>query len=382
MIQVTATGVLGLAAVLLCFALAVTLLRTGLPGSVARKLALLLVVEGLALLTSGVYFDFLPPELAERLVGSVWDALNFHAHTLLDCAMLALYPPFLAASLRTKLTRPFSSPRARLVLGLFSAGLFVSVISLPYQVGITLLYAMMASLFAFALVASVHAWAATPTGMARTRAGVFALAFGFRDICWFFVYAVGAWIVWGGMNLREETPAYLGYMDVIYRLGTLLYVPTIAYGILRTQLFNIDLKLRWTLKQSTLAGIVVAILYVISEGADRFLSAELGDWGGLMAAAVVVFFLAPLQRFAEKVAGAAMPNTTNTPEYVAFRKLQVYESAVAEAMQEEGISAKERALLEHLRNSLGVSEADAEAIEAELGSRADEAATAAARPSG
>jgi len=381
MIQVTATGVLGLVAVLLCFALAVTLFRTGMPGSVARRLALLLVVEGLVLLTSGVYFDFLPPDLAERLAGSVWDQVNFSTHTLLDCAMLALYPPFLAASLRTGLTRPFASRRARLLLGLFAVGLLVSVVSLPYQVGISLLYATMASLFAFALVASIHAWAVTAPGMARTRAGVFALAFGFRDVCWLFVYAVGAWIVWSGTDLRDDTPAYLPYMDLVYRLGTLLYVPTIAYGILRTQLFDIDLRIRWTIKQSTLAGVVVAIVYLISEGADRLLSSELGNVAGLLAAAVVVFFLAPLQRFAERVANVAMPNTRDTPEYAAFRKLQVYESAVADALQEGGISTKERTLLEHLRNSLGVSEADAAAIEAELRSRADgEPTVAAVRP--
>jgi tellurite resistance protein len=50
----------------------------------------------------------------------------------------------------------------------------------------------------------------------------------------------------------------------------------------------------------------------------------------------------------------------------AFRKLQVYEAAVAEARQEGGISQKERALLHRFRDSLGVSAADAEAIEAEL----------------
>lgn len=377
MIQVTPGAILALAAVLVCWALAFTLLRVSVTGSVARKLALVLTVEGFALLTTGVYFEFLEPDVAARLSASVWGQVNFHAHTLFDCAMLALYPPFLAASLRTRLTRPFASPRARWILGVGAAGLLVAVVSAPYQVGITLLYVTMASLFFYALVASIHAWAVTGPGLARTRAGVFALAFGFRDVCWLSVYAVGAWTVWSGINLSEDPPAYLDYLDVVYRLGTLLYVPTIAYGILRTQLFDIDLKLRWTLKQSTLAGIVVAILYVVSEGADRFLSAELGDWGGLLAAAVVVFFLAPLQRFAERVAGAAMPNTNNTPEYLAFRKLQVYESAVADALQEGGISAKERTLLEHLRNSLGVSEADAATIEAELKSRDGELASGA-----
>ena len=140
-------------------------------------------------------------------------------------------------------------------------------------------------------------------------------------------------------------------------------IPLIGYGILRTHLFDIDLKIRRTIKQSTLAGIIVTIVFVLSEGADRLLSSELGSLAGLGAAAIVVFFLAPLQRFAERVASAAMPNTENTPEYAAFRKMQVYEEAVSEAHYEGGISLKERALLVRLRDSLGITESDAAAIE-------------------
>jgi hypothetical protein len=84
---------------------------------------------------------------------------------------------------------------------------------------------------------------------------------------------------------------------------------------------------------------------------------------GLFAAALVVFFVAPLQRFADRVASAAMPNTVNTPEYAAFRKLQVYEAAVAEALQGEGIAQKERALLNRLRDSLGITAVDAATVE-------------------
>jgi hypothetical protein len=46
--------------------------------------------------------------------------------------------------------------------------------------------------------------------------------------------------------------------------------------------------------------------------------------------------------------------------------MQVYEAAVTEALQEGGISQKERALLVRLRDSLGISESDAAAIEREL----------------
>jgi uncharacterized membrane protein YebE (DUF533 family) len=143
-------------------------------------------------------------------------------------------------------------------------------------------------------------------------------------------------------------------------------VPLIAYGILRTHLFDIDLRIRWTIKQSTLASIFIAVMFMVSEGASQFLSDELGNVTGLLAAGVLMFFLAPLQRFAEKVASTAMPNTRNTPEYAAYRKMQVYEAAVSEAMAEGVISHKERALLAHLRDSLGISVADAEALERDV----------------
>ncbi len=229
------------------------------------------------------------------------------------------------------------------------------------KLGSTLLYLSLSTMFTFALIASLHAWRRAAAA-ARTRARSFAVAFGVRDLLWGYVYGNVAWQVWG--NTMGYVPDDVNDpVYTIYLLGTLLAVPLIAYGILRTQLFDIDLRIRWTIRQSTLGGAILAILFVTTEAADRFLSSELGDYAGLAAAALIVFFLSPLQRFAEGVAARAMPNTNNTPEYVAFRKMQVYEAAVSEALQQDGISAKERALLGHLRASLGISEADAELIE-------------------
>ena len=363
MFQFDAFGLFALAALALCWTLAVVLYRVGATGSVARKLSLLLVVEGATLISTG-YLDLFLTDSARALpYYPVFFRAEEIVHTIGDCAMLALYPPFLAAALRSKLTRPFAGVRVRVGLGVAALVLCTIVLWGPIKLGGTLLYVLLSTLFTYALVASIHAWH-TASGPARSRAGIFALAFGARDICWGYAYGMATWWLWAG-TYQVVDPDVSGLPYIIYALGTLLAVPLIAYGILRTQLFDIDLRIRWTIKQSTLAGIFVAVFYLVTEGADRLFASELGNWIGLLASALLVFFLAPLQRFAERVAAIAMPNTQNTPEYAAYKKLQVYQAALDEALL-GGISEKERALLNHLRESLHIDPSDAAAIESDL----------------
>jgi len=365
-------GILGLVAIAACWGLAAVLYRVGTTGSVARRLAVLLVVEGFVLASA----EF--PELASGLGDSFWDGF-FESHpTMLvfldlvhhlgDAVMIALYPPFLALALNTNLTRPFADTRVRIGLAIGSVLLALAVVFTPSRIGTTLLYSMVTLLFVYALVASIHAWRTAKRGIARERAGIFALAFGVRDLGWTLSYAISSWVIWAQPELTAFTVmtdiSWLG--KFVYALGTLLAVPLITYGILRTQLFDIDIHIRWTIKQSTVAAVFVAVFYLVSEGADRLLESELGNVIGLIASALVMFFLVPVQRFAERVAGAAMPNTENTPEYAMFRKLQVYEAALAEALPDGNISDRERDLLDRLRDSLGISTADADAIEHEL----------------
>ena len=364
MLQANPVAALGAAAIALCWFLAVVLFRVGSPGGLARRLSLLLTAEGVALASSGILDFFLTPEARAGSGYLLWSDAAWGAHLLADGAILSLYPLFLGAVLDTPLVRPLKSRSGRWGVVCAAAGLILLVFTTPLWLGLVALYVVMVSLFGFALAASIHAWLRAPAGLARARAGTFALAFGFRDVCWGLAYALGIRIVLLG---NAADPA--AWPDVFYYLyasGTLFAVPVLAYGILRTQLFDIDLRLRWTIKQSTLAGAFVALLYVVTEGADRLLSSELGNVAGLLAAAALVFFLAPLQRFAERVAQAAMPGTRNTPEYAAFRKLQVYEAALVDAFREGGITEKERSLLNRLRDSLAIPPADAAALERDL----------------
>ncbi len=380
MAYITPIGYLGLAAIAMCWSLAVVLYRVAPPGSAGRKLAALLVLEGLVLGTAGFPEMVLGWErsnaLYERLA---WlDPLSFSLHHLADGGMIALYPPFLAAALATGLTRAFGKKNWRILFAILGvslgAGTMVTRALWESTLGSALLYVTLMLLFGYALIASIDAWRKARPGIARTRAGVFASAFGIRDLCWGFTYGASFYMIASG-NMSPESGLFWG-VKFVYALGTLLAVPLIAYGVLRAHLFDIDLRIRWTIKQSTLAALIVAFIFLVSEGVSTFLSAEFGNLAGLLAAAVVIFFLTPLQQFAERIASTAMPNTRNTPEYAAFRKLQVYEAAVIDALSKHGISAKERKLLAHLRESLGISAADAEAIERELQSGGEAAAAA------
>ena len=364
MFQFHPYSVIALVATAMCWAFAVLLHRNGRAGSVARKLAVLLGIEGVTLISAGYIDLMLTPAVQAHPFYQHWFDAQFVVHTLGDCAMLALYPPFLAAALGTKLTRPFADNRVRIALAAAAALLFVVTLTTPMKFGASSLYVALALAFWFAFGASMNAWYLA-TGPARTRARSFAIAFGVRDVLWGYTYLVAVRQLWVG-TMAEMPDDPMDPIFVFYALGTLLAVPLIAYGILRTQLFDIDLRIRWTIKQSTLAAAIVTIVYVLSEGASRLLSSELGSLAGLLAAGLVVFFLAPLQRFAERVASSAMPNTHNTPEYAAHRKLQVYEAAVAEALQGGGITKKERALLNRLRDTLGIAAVDAEALERDL----------------
>lgn len=363
MLQFSSIGTLALIALAMCWSLAVVVFRVSPKGSVGRQLSLLLVVEGFTLISTG-YIDLFLTEAAQA---ASWYATFYRieeiVHTAGDCLMLALYPPFLAAALRTRLTAPFGTKQARMTLLALAAILCVIVLWGSLKIGGTFLYASLVLLFVFALVASLDAWR-TADGIAKSRAGTFAIAFGVRDVCWSFVYGWATLVLWQGTYAIVDPSAPTAPF-LVYVLGTLFAVPLIAYGILKTHLFDIDLKIQWTIRQSTIAAIFVAVFYLVTEGADRLFEAEFGSWVGLLASALLLLFLSPLQRVAERFAGAVMPNTADTPEYAAYRKLQVYEAAVTDALP-GGISDKERRLLNHLRDSLGIAAADAAALERDL----------------
>lgn len=202
---------------------------------------------------------------------------------------------------------------------------------------------------------SAWTWREAKDGLARRQARLYFAAFGARDAL--LIFAIVSIV--SGSTLPFPS-AWVGVA------GYLAFLPLLSYAMLKTQLFDIDLKIKWTIRRGTVAAAFVGVFFVVSELAQRLFEARFGTIFGLIAAGLLVFVLAPLQRAADRVADTAMPRVQGTPAYVAFRKMEVYKAALEGAVQDGEISPRERGMLQRLRVSLDIPEADALAMERDV----------------
>ena len=345
--------------------------RTAPDPRVRRRFSVLLFIEGVMVVTgsSGPPLWIASPE-GVRLASL--------AHFANDWLLLAAYLPALAVAIDSPLVRPFRrGPAAWALVALGVGGavatvarpdLFVSNVSpAPPSFGAVLLPTpgpawpivaiLLAVSYTYGFVATVLTWRRSRTQVARKKAGALALAFGTRDVFW------GALFL--GFGFFPESLPSLGLPLIqTASFALIIYIVLTAYGIASAHLFDIDLKLKWTLQRGTVAAIFVAAFFVVSEGAAAVLSDRLGTLLGLLATGGLVFLLAPLQRVSERLASAAMPNVSDTPEYRAFRKEQVYGEALAEALKDGDVTPVERAILDRLLVSLELDREVARELEA------------------
>lgn len=139
-----------------------------------------------------------------------------------------------------------------------------------------------------------------------------------------------------------------------------------AYALVRHQLFGVDVRVKWTIRQSTVAAVFLTVFFVVSEGAQQLFSERIGPFLGIVAAGALLFALAPLQRVAERVADAAMPGVKDLPQMDHEERLHIYRDQARFAWSDRSLSPDERAMLDQLRERLGLSAEDAVRIEGEV----------------
>ncbi|MDX1481301.1 MAG: hypothetical protein R3315_06485 [Woeseiaceae bacterium] len=360
---------LGIPAAFVAWGFALYVFVVSPPTRGARFLVAMLVIDGLAVISSYDNPPYIDRFLDENFgVGGIpWWSI----HQASDWAMVAVYLAFIGMTLGSPLVRPLKHPVVRNLILFGGLAIALSMFFLPLGIRQQFrvpFYVVICIVLAWGFAAAIHSWYIATSEATRARARAFTLAFGVRDVLWTFTFALNAAHFYGlvgpGTSDMPDDASPLRFLvPFLYELAVIIYVPLVAYGVLRVQLFDVDLRIKRTLKRSTIAAAFVATFFVVSELATTILSNQLGAVLGVIVAGGLVFFLDPIQRAAERLASSAMPNTHDTPEYETYRKLQVYESAVQAALEDGHISERQRRVLDSMLQSMGIDAKVAEQLE-------------------
>ncbi len=177
------------------------------------------------------------------------------------------------------------------------------------------------------------------------------------------LFAWTAWwavagLTWGWL-FADHHPSDLGFLGAM----RIMAVTILGYAVVRHRAFDIDVKIRFTIRQSTLATIFAAVFV----GVQFIVSEKLGDERGLLVGAVaagaLVFALGPLQRLAERVASMAMPEARPIKERSDNDREALYQALAEEAWGDGHLTAAEMKVLDKARERLGLSLEQAHAID-------------------
>ncbi|HVM45427.1 MAG TPA: hypothetical protein VM582_05775 [Candidatus Thermoplasmatota archaeon] len=205
------------------------------------------------------------------------------------------------------------------------------------------------------------AWRSAPPGLVRRKHGLFAIAFIVHDAS--LLAFLGS--AWAFLNLFPQPPDLLGpWYLAVPGVATLLFQALLLYGILSTQLFDIDLRLKRTLRRGTLVGAFLGVFVVVAAIVEQWLQ-QYGVLLGGLAVGLMLLALRPIERAADRLAERAMPAVQDTAEYRTVRKREVYRAAIESALREGDITEKERGMLATFASELGLTPKETHDIERE-----------------
>jgi hypothetical protein len=147
--------------------------------------------------------------------------------------------------------------------------------------------------------------------------------------------------------------------DVVATLGT---ATLLGYAILRTQVFDVDVRLRWTVSRGTLVAIFLGVFFVVAQIAQGYLQQTQGYVVAGVATGALLLAIRPLERLADRVANAAVPGAARLSR---DDRSRVYLEAAREAWADGSISRDERAMLDRTRTALGITADEALRLEGE-----------------
>lgn len=154
-------------------------------------------------------------------------------------------------------------------------------------------------------------------------------------------------------------------LRVLTALSALAVPICITYALVKHRLFDAELKLRFAIKGSTVAGAFLAVFFIVSQIAQNFLSTQGGLLVGGVVTGLVLFAIQPLQRLADRIAHRAVPGT-GIRHGTHGERVQLYREQLEIAWGDGRLTAKERLLFAKLQERLGIAADEAAKVETEV----------------
>lgn len=155
-------------------------------------------------------------------------------------------------------------------------------------------------------------------------------------------------------------PGWVAPAALTGALGTAI----VAFAIVKHHVIDLEEKLHRTAARGAVLAIFGGVFFAVDQLAQIFVSDRFGALAGFVAALLLVFALAPIRRFSERLAERLFP--TEPAETLDARKATVYRAAAHAAMKDGNVSESEREMLDALVRELGLPAAEAAQIEREV----------------
>jgi hypothetical protein len=144
----------------------------------------------------------------------------------------------------------------------------------------------------------------------------------------------------------------------------------VSFALVRHRLFDVDLKVRWTIARAPIAFAFLGVFFVGAQVAQNYLSATYGWVGGGVLAGLLLLGLHPLQRLGERVANEVAPLRRPASSLTHADRLELYRTQACLAWSDGTLARKERMLLDDLRERLELSLEETSLVEREAIARA------------
>lgn len=189
-----------------------------------------------------------------------------------------------------------------------------------------------------------------PHTQVRKRARAYLAAFGVRDGVFFLNFLIVIPLLGAGV-IPAATADVL--IPLIYSFTEIAFAALLAYGILRSQLFDLDLRIKAGLGRSAVLAAIAVTFFLVSELVEALLPVN-GLVPGLIGAGLVTLAIGPVHRGATRVLDRLMPRVRDTPDYRDDRKHEVYAAALEDLARDGRLTDDDRRQLDALRARLGL----------------------------